>query len=140
MNTQLELFDDNNSGEPEIEIDLCEDSKQCVKCKEVKPLTDFRLNYSKNKNIYRPECRECEKEYNKSRIEVSKNLVRPPLGTPCDCCGRTDKELLMDHCHKTEEHRGWLCQSCNIGIGRLGDCIDGLLKAVAYLKRHYLGE
>jgi hypothetical protein len=136
MNTQLELFDEGDSNEPEIEINLDENSKQCVKCKKIKPIEDFRLNFSKNKNVRRPECRECEKEYNKSRIEVAKNLIRPSLGTPCDCCGRTDKELLMDHCHKTEEHRGWLCQSCNIGIGRLGDCIEGVKKAVEYLLRH----
>jgi hypothetical protein len=140
MNTQLELFDDGDSNEPEIEINLDENSKQCVKCKKIKPIEDFRLNFSKNKNVRRPECRECEKEYNKSRIEVAKNLIRPSLGTPCDCCGRTDKELLMDHCHKTEEHRGWLCQSCNIGIGRLGDCIEGVEKAIEYLKKHYLNE
>jgi len=140
MNTQLELFNEGDPNEPEIEIDLDENSKQCVKCKKIKPIEDFRLNFSKNKNVRRPECKECEREYNKSRTEVAKNLVRPSLGTPCDCCGRTDKELLMDHCHKTEEHRGWLCQSCNIGIGRLGDCIEGVEKAIEYLKKHYLNE
>jgi hypothetical protein len=40
----------------------------------------------------------------------------------------------IDHCHETNEVRGILCSGCNTGLGHLGDNIDGLLRAVAYLK------
>lgn len=59
----------------------------------------------------------------------------PPV---CECCGRPpDKRgLALDHCHVSRVFRGWLCFSCNTGIGALGDNVAGLEKAVAYLKAH----
>ncbi|SRR6266567_3717702 len=43
---------------------------------------------------------------------------------PCD----------VDHCHDTDKVRGLLCRSCNIGLGMLGDSIDGVLRAIEYLR------
>ncbi len=51
----------------------------------------------------------------------------------CQCCGRT-KELCYDHDHETMKFRGVLCRACNRSIGQLGDNIEGLEKALAYLK------
>jgi len=112
--------------------------KVCVKCKTKKPITDFRL-HSKGEGITyrRPECRECEKDYNKKRSKIAKEYSRPEIGTTCDCCGRTDKELVLDHCHKDNKKRGWICQNCNLGLGRLGDCIEGVERALEYLKKYY---
>tara|TARA_R100000742_G_C4257386_1_gene75248 strand:+ start:391 stop:546 length:156 start_codon:yes stop_codon:yes gene_type:complete len=31
-------------------------------------------------------------------------------------------------------YRGWLCSNCNTGIGKLGDNIEGVQKAVDYLE------
>ena len=138
MNTQLEFFDDEFN---EQEIELNESARKCVKCKKIKNLEDFRLALNATNTSYRrPECRDCEKEYNKSRAEISKLAKKPKIGTPCDCCGRKDKPLVMDHCHKSNKIRGWICQSCNIGIGRLGDSVDGILKAFNYLKKYYENE
>lgn len=53
----------------------------------------------------------------------------------CACCGKETSILYVDHCHTTEEIRGFICHSCNAGIGLLGDTIEGLEKAIAYLKR-----
>lgn len=59
--------------------------------------------------------------------------------TNCECCNiimaKTPKGPTFDHCHETSFHRGWLCNSCNNGIARLGDSRDGLLKALAYLDK-----
>jgi len=41
----------------------------------------------------------------------------------------------MDHNHVTEEFRGWICQTCNIGLGHFKDSVQGLEKAIDYLKR-----
>ena len=38
-----------------------------------------------------------------------------------------------DHDHETKEHRGWICGNCNTGIGKLGDNISGVQKALDYL-------
>ena len=40
----------------------------------------------------------------------------------------------LDHCHATKVVRGILCRSCNQGIGRLGDSIIVMRRAIEYLK------
>lgn len=64
----------------------------------------------------------------------------PTRPTPinCECCGRKlegGRKTHLDHCHETGAFRGWLCGSCNLGIGSLGDNIEGIELALAYLKR-----
>ena len=57
----------------------------------------------------------------------------------CACCGviREDvaKRFAFDHDHETGLFRGLLCAACNLGIGKLGDTRDGVLRAAAYLER-----
>ena len=54
----------------------------------------------------------------------------------CNCCGKpSHKSLVVDHCHETLKFRGWLCETCNHGIGKLGDNIEGVQKALDYLRR-----
>lgn len=59
----------------------------------------------------------------------------------CECCGGSANgssahtgTLHLDHCHTTGRFRGWLCSGCNTAIGTLGDNLEGLMKAVAYLQ------
>ena len=62
-----------------------------------------------------------------------------PMPDNCECCGRhksdSKKAIHLDHDHGTGAFRGWLCNRCNAGIGMLGDNIEGLQRAVAYLER-----
>lgn len=54
----------------------------------------------------------------------------------CDCCGKEQtKKLVTDHIHGSLHIRGLLCNTCNTGLGKLGDNIAGLEKALAYLRR-----
>jgi hypothetical protein len=41
--------------------------------------------------------------------------------------------VVLDHDRVTGKFRGWLCQECNSGLGKLGDDIAGLRRAIAYL-------
>lgn len=50
----------------------------------------------------------------------------------CGICGR-DTHMKTDHCHETGKVRGRLCTGCNTAIGRLGDNIPGLMRAIEYL-------
>ena len=58
----------------------------------------------------------------------------------CGICGKpeTDRNrtLSIDHCHHTGNFRGLLCGRCNRGLGQLGDTIEALEKALAYLRNN----
>lgn len=62
-------------------------------------------------------------------------------GGVCAICKRppvTDRyhdRLRVDHCHETNKIRGLLCQSCNVGLGHLGDTSERVWAALAYLER-----
>ncbi len=110
-------------------------SKYCSQCQTNVPISSFRSRKEGRGDggrIY-TYCIPCEKVINK---EISEN--RKKAGTKaesCECCGKNTNKLVVDHDHKTGKNRGWICQSCNVGIGRLGDNLRGLLYAVDYLKK-----
>lgn len=51
----------------------------------------------------------------------------------CEICGAKEK-LCYDHCHASGEHRGWLCDRCNTGLGNFRDTPEFLKLAAAYLE------
>jgi hypothetical protein len=53
----------------------------------------------------------------------------------CALCKKdlNEKTMRVDHCHKTGNFRGILCNTCNTGLGYLGDTIKSLTNAVNYL-------
>jgi len=52
----------------------------------------------------------------------------------CQCCGASGK-LILDHCHQSGNFRGWLCHSCNVGVGKLGDNEEAIRRALDYIVR-----
>ena len=77
-------------------------------------------------------CRTCIREQQKVRNRMKKTA--PPKPDVCPCCYEVPIIWCIDHDHKTNEFRGWLCDKCNLGIGKLGDSIEGLENAIRYLK------
>jgi hypothetical protein len=53
----------------------------------------------------------------------------------CDSQPTKKKRLCVDHCHKTGQVRGLLCDRCNRSIGLMKDDVTVLRKAVDYLCR-----
>ena len=58
-----------------------------------------------------------------------------PMPEICERPGCTHKAKCLDHDHKTGAFRGWLCDNCNWAIGRLGDTLEHVEAAAAYLRR-----
>lgn len=57
----------------------------------------------------------------------------------CAICDRmldpsTCNGMHIDHCHATGRVRGLLCGCCNTSIGKLGDDVKGLRRALDYLE------
>ena len=105
-------------------------TKICKICGQEKYLLDFH----KNGTWTRPECKQCNLEQQKIYSKLKKEYPTPEVGTPCYCCGKTSEKLQLDHDHNKMTYRGWLCSNCNTGIGKLGDNIEGVQKAVDYLE------
>lgn len=137
-------------------------TKVCGKCGIEKPLDEFydRKPTPRWKTTKRSECKNCSHQENTKRPirkkRVSKNWkLRRKFGITleqyeelwlkqngqCAICGRDyshdsmGHDLAVDHCHDTGEIRGLLCRHCNIGLGKLGDSVDGLMRAVKYLQK-----
>jgi Recombination endonuclease VII len=64
-------------------------------------------------------------------------------GGVCAICGKAERapriratrQLSVDHDHKTGVVRGLLCSACNRAIGLIGDDMEVLRNALAYLVR-----
>ena len=133
--------------------------KTCSTCGEKKDIESFPPN-RKNKDGKNFKCRECynlymrnwyikNKEKHKKRVYSSRyainrraekygltveeinNLTKKYDGK-CWLC-RDKPGTSIDHCHKTGKVRGVLCFDCNTGLGKLGDDVEGLQRAIKYL-------
>lgn len=70
------------------------------------------------------------------------NRMLTEQGGGCGICGARESRskgqgvrLHVDHDHETGTARGLLCDTCNRGIGQLGDDLERVLAAVRYLER-----
>ena len=139
-------------------------TKKCSRCGKVKELTEFSPQ-KKGKHGRHNQCRVCSRksnrEYYRRHPTKSKTkrdarfdkIVRFPLigdmdkekfsefittYTGCEICGEkceTRSRLSIDHDHKTNQVRGFICLRCNMLLGYARDDVRILLKAVEYLKR-----
>ena len=60
-------------------------------------------------------------------------------GNSCPVCLKDYANLrdkCIDHCHTTGKVRSVICRKCNTGIGQLGDDLETILRAAAYLRTH----
>lgn len=112
--------------------DASSEHKVCVSCKTNLHKSNFPKHIA-HKDGLDSRCRTCVKKQSKVRQKLYKTA--PPKPELCECCGKKPEKWTLDHDHKTDKFRGWICENCNHAIGKLGDCLDGLMLAVNYLKR-----
>ena len=137
-------------------------NKSCPTCKTALPTSEFYKNRSKPDGLS-TQCKSCTgrsnapsvSRHNKLRktkpnyfrdnrhyqlkalyglsLEDFNALAESQQGR-CALCGIVPKFLNVDHDHNTGAVRGLLCTRCNGALGSLGDSVEGLMKAVAYLE------
>lgn len=105
----------------------------CKICGKCLPITHFHNNG--RKLAVEKRCKDCVNKI-KREIRLLKKIA-PEKPSSCQCCRKITDKLCLDHCHKTNKFRGWICLSCNRGIGQLGDSLESLLNVVEYLRGNY---
>ena len=108
--------------------------KACSVCGKKKLITEYHVCRANRDNLD-SRCKTCEKERHQLRRKLEKTARPKP--DVCECC-EEKTTLFPDHDHVTKKFRGWLCKSCNSGLGQLGDTLEGVMKAVRYLEKHDL--
>lgn len=120
-----------------------DDFKVCIKCKELLHVSSFSKRGGEN--YLRTECKKCNNQSSQIRKSLKEQNGIPSENYKCPICGRNKdqcagqggKEVpawVIDHCHKTNKFRGWLCHKCNRSLGGFNDDIDLLNNAIEYLK------
>jgi hypothetical protein len=112
--------------------------KPCRNCRILKPLEEFP-HFSTKEAGRKNTCKECSKKL----VEIRKNLKLknpPPLPGVCPICELHTDNWILDHCHFSNEFRGYICNSCNLGIGRFNDDVRLLENAIAYLKQNFIED
>lgn len=132
--------------------------KTCAVCKRNKSYADF-YNYKSSKDGKSYRCKKCDDEArakwrennpNKAKESAKYRNIKAKYGLDrkqyndlkngqkglCKICKR-DLKLVVDHCHNSNTVRGLLCNSCNRGIGYLGDDPNRCYQAYKYLTENH---
>jgi hypothetical protein len=101
--------------------------KTCKTCKQKKPDSEFIKADGKHRAT-RNRCKICHKAQSDIRRKLRKQNPPPEPGE----CLITDNPLQVD---LDMIFRGYICTSCNSGIGLLHDDPESLQRAINYLKK-----
>ena len=123
--------------------------KICNICHKLRKTTDFAKNQNakNNRSVRRPSCKDCRvrmEGVGVSRTDRVKWLKKKPHNEPFECpvckkrtiAGITSK-VVLEHDHRTGKPGGWICDSCNTGLGRFKDDVGLLKSAIGFLKKNY---
>ena len=133
---QLSLFEDTVPNINDVPL------KKCSCCKELLPYTSFGRNRSKSLGLACT-CKACLRESNlvlkelHSKHALPENYLCPICKKDTDALftgsKRSKQPFRLDHDKKTGAFRGFLCDTCNTGLGKFGDNVETLKNAVEYL-------
>ena len=77
-------------------------------------------------------CKICSGKLSKLRNKL-RSENPPPISGFCPICNVYTEKWILDHCHYSHNFRGYICNNCNLGIGRFNDDISILYNAIEYL-------
>ena len=117
-------------------------SKVCVKCGVDKPLSAYGVH--SGGSYLRTECRKCNNHMSRIRNKIRSEVSMPDVDFTCPICFRASEEVsgegsikagpwVVDHCHRTDQFRGWLCHKCNRALGGFGDDVGMMKRAIKYV-------
>jgi hypothetical protein len=136
----IEVFDIKSTGDRF-------DHKICDRCfKRLSTKDKFSNNRIKKDNVItkRPSCKACRKIKDGKAVSGQdrklweKKTPAPFTSFTCPICNKTTitgiTKIVLDHDHQNGNVRGYLCESCNTGIGRFDDDIEIIKRAIDWLK------
>jgi hypothetical protein len=123
------------------------EKKVCNVCHRLLDTHFFQKNQNAkdNRSVRRPSCNDCRETIDGVPLSVKEkeqwSLKKPHL-VPfvCPICkkrtipGLTSK-VVLDHDHRSGKGRGWICDSCNTGLGRFKDDTALLHEAIRFLEK-----
>ena len=105
--------------------------KRCQLCNEEKPLIAFPAQ-PRNVDNLDSRCKTCIRDHARLRNRLKRNNPAPPPG-PCPICTKHTERWVLDHCHTTDQFRGYICSPCNLGLGHFDDSPALISAALNYL-------
>lgn len=127
--------------------------KLCSKCKIEKLKFEFSFDRKASDGLSWW-CKECVKKCANKRKYLKRNrkleyeygmlpgqyeMILKSQNGVCAICHKiclTNKNLAVDHCHKTNKIRGLLCHKCNVSLGGFYDNLELLRAAIKYLEKY----
>jgi hypothetical protein len=123
--------------------------KICNVCHKLKKTTEFARNQNakNNRPVRRPSCKDCRIKIEGAGVSSADKIKwskKKPINEPFECpickkrtiAGVTSK-VVLEHNHLTGKAGGWICDSCNTGLGRFKDDIKLLKSAIEFIKKNY---
>ena len=153
MTDQFEMFNKVSS------IDRRDGTHKCNTCGVVKSVNSFEISRYKKDGVPARDtsCLSCNNKSSRLRKKYRENNP-PPENHVCPICNISKEGLrekykgglnsgtatrpvskagwVCDHDHQTDSFRGWLCHTCNLGLGLLKDSENNLRRAIEYLEKY----
>ena len=118
-----------------------QESVVCIKCDIEQPVEHFSVMQS---GEIKRTCKSCKSGHKSILKKLRRQNAYPDDDYVCPICKRSIEEMskygqlrmkswVLDHCHKTNKFRGWLCLNCNTSLGRFEDDPQKLINAIEYL-------
>ena len=137
--SNLELIDITKTGD-RFKMKICD---RCFKLLETDSFSNNRIKKG-GVITKRPSCKECRKIKDGKPVSSEDRKIaesiKPQDGELfyCPICQKTTiagiSKHVLDHNHSTGKVRGFICESCNTGLGRFDDDVEKLEHAIKWLE------